>query len=144
MLTERSAANREQIKHLEARGYQGVYAFEPFHGAGILERRDIRRETAASRSFNAIAPERNQRHAANARFLPSVCYQFAYNRRRINGGIDHERAAAVPALENSCIYCREWLTVTADYFGATGTGKTVTCKSWRSLFRNRRAGLYGR
>ena len=49
MLTEKDRLQTcEQIKHLEARGYQGVYAFG----------------------------------------------QFAYNRRRINGGIDHERTPA--------------------------------------------------
>lgn len=66
MLTEKDRLQTcEQIKHLEARGYQGVYAFEPFAPelASRAKRISAARRNGASRSFNTIAPERNQRHA---------------------------------------------------------------------------------
>ncbi|EKW5589799.1 TIM barrel protein [Raoultella planticola] len=59
MLTEKDRLHTcEQIKHLEARGYQGVYAFEPFAPElASWSEEDIRRET--ERSIALI-----QRHCA--------------------------------------------------------------------------------
>ena len=59
MLTEKDRLQTcEQIKHLEARGYQGVYAFEPFAPElASWSEEDIRRET--ERSIALI-----QRHCA--------------------------------------------------------------------------------
>ncbi len=128
----------EQVKALEARGYQGCTLFEPFapswrNGAKRISSAKLSR---ASRSSSATAPETlTVQRARRVTIFPTPDDEVAYNRRRINGGIDHELTLLIARTLDNALYLLPAMANRHGLItGATGTGKTVTLQKLAESF----------